>query len=90
MVEPQPPHKLLLAQPRTKTFCGFRNWAMILLMLDTGLRLSEALGLRPQPFRARSLGLTLQGIAGASSPRGVLGQDAMLNQFDDIAVGRVL
>jgi integrase/recombinase XerD len=38
--------RLLLAQPKTKTFCGFRNWAMMLLMLDTGLRLGEVLGLR--------------------------------------------
>lgn len=38
--------RLLLAQPKTKTFVGFRNWVMILTMLDTGLRLSEVLGLR--------------------------------------------
>lgn len=38
--------RLLLAQPKTKTFCGFRNWVMMLTLLDTGLRLSELLGLR--------------------------------------------
>ena len=38
--------RLLLAQPNTKTFAGFRNWVMMLAMLDTGLRLSEVLGLR--------------------------------------------
>lgn len=38
--------RLLLAQPRTKTYVGFRNWVMMLTMLDTGLRLSELLGLR--------------------------------------------
>lgn len=38
--------RLLLAQPRSKTFCGLRNWVMMLLMLDTGLRLAEVLGLR--------------------------------------------
>lgn len=38
--------RLLLAQPKTKTYVGFRNWVMILTLLDTGLRLSEILGLR--------------------------------------------
>ncbi len=38
--------RLLLAQPKMKTYAGFRNWVMMLTMLDTGLRLSEALGLR--------------------------------------------
>ena len=38
--------RLLLAQPKTKTYVGFRNWVMILTFLDTGLRLSEILGLR--------------------------------------------
>ncbi len=38
--------RLLLMQPKTKTYAGFRNWVMMLTMLDTGLRLSEALGLR--------------------------------------------
>jgi len=38
--------RLLLAQPKLKTFVGFRNWTMMLLMLDAGLRLSEVLGLR--------------------------------------------
>jgi len=38
--------RLLLAQPKIKTFVGFRNWVMMLTMLDTGLRLSEILGLR--------------------------------------------
>lgn len=38
--------RLLLVQPKTKTYAGFRNWVMMLMMLDTGLRLSEALGLR--------------------------------------------
>lgn len=38
--------RLLLVQPKMKTYAGFRNWVMMLMMLDTGLRLSEALGLR--------------------------------------------
>lgn len=38
--------RLLLVQPKMKTYAGFRNWVMMLTMLDTGLRLSETLGLR--------------------------------------------
>ncbi len=38
--------RLLLRQPKTKNFVGFRNWVMMLTVLDTGLRLSEILGLR--------------------------------------------
>lgn len=38
--------RLLLAQPKTKTYVGLRNWVMILTLVDTGLRLSEVLGLR--------------------------------------------
>ena len=36
----------LLAQPDTGTFLGLRDHVFMLLLLDTGLRLSEALGLR--------------------------------------------
>lgn len=36
----------LLRQPDTTTFVGLRDLTFILLLLDTGLRLSEALGLR--------------------------------------------
>jgi integrase/recombinase XerD len=38
--------RLLLAQPKVKTFVGLRNWVMMLTLVDTGLRLSEVLGLR--------------------------------------------
>jgi len=35
----------LLEQPDTRTFLGLRDYVFMLLLLDTGLRLSEALGL---------------------------------------------
>jgi len=53
--------RLLLAQPKTKTFCGFRNWVMMLLMLDTGLRLSEVLGLRRDRIDWQASRLTVLG-----------------------------
>jgi integrase/recombinase XerD len=53
--------RLLLAQPRTKTFTGFRNWVMMLTMLDTGLRLSEALGLRRDRIDWQANRLTVLG-----------------------------
>lgn len=36
----------LLAAPRKRTFSGFRDYVLLVLFLDTGLRLNEALGLR--------------------------------------------
>jgi len=36
----------LLSQPDLKTFAGLRDHCLMLLLLDTGLRISEALGLR--------------------------------------------
>ncbi len=53
--------RLLLAQPNLKTFCGFRNWAMMLLMLDTGLRLGEVLGLRRDRIDWQASRLTVLG-----------------------------
>jgi len=53
--------RLLLAQPKTKTFCGFRNWVMMLLMLDTGLRLGEVLGLRRDRIDWQASRLTVLG-----------------------------
>ncbi len=38
--------RALLAQVESKTFLGLRNKVMMLLMLDSGLRLSEVLGLQ--------------------------------------------
>lgn len=37
---------LLLAQPDQQTFAGLRDYSLMLLLLDTGVRISEALGLR--------------------------------------------
>lgn len=53
--------RLLLAQPKAKTFCGFRNWTMMLLMLDTGLRLGEVLGLRRDRIDLQASRLTVLG-----------------------------
>ncbi len=36
----------LLAAVNKKSFCGFRDYVLLMLFLDTGLRLNEALGLR--------------------------------------------
>lgn len=36
----------LLRQPNTGSFIGLRDWVFMVLLLDTGIRLSEALGLR--------------------------------------------
>lgn len=38
--------RLLLAQPNQKTFLGQRLWTIMVLILDTGLRVSEVIGLR--------------------------------------------
>lgn len=38
----------LLAQFNTKPFTGLRDWTMTVLLLDSGLRLSEMLGIRNQ------------------------------------------
>jgi len=38
--------RALLAQPDQKSFVGVRDHCLMLLLLDTGLRISEALGLR--------------------------------------------
>lgn len=55
--------RLLLAQQKTKTFCGFRNWAMMLLMLDAGLRLGEVLGPRRDRIDWQASRLTVLGKA---------------------------
>lgn len=36
----------LIAQPNRKAFVGFRDYCIMLVLLDTGLRLSELLGIR--------------------------------------------
>ncbi len=42
--------RLLLAQPKVKTFVGFRNWVMMLTLVDTGLRLGGP-GPAARPYR---------------------------------------
>ncbi len=43
--------KALLKLPDQKTFAGFRNWVLMVLILDTGIRPYEALQLRISDFR---------------------------------------
>lgn len=43
----------LLAAPDQNTFVGIRDYALILITLDTGIRPSEALGLIPQDFNVK-------------------------------------
>lgn len=38
--------RILLAQPDLKTFGGLRGWTIMILILDTGLRLAEVVALR--------------------------------------------
>ena len=51
----------LVAQPDTSTFVGLRDQVFMLLLFDTGLRLSEALGLRLDDVDLPSLTLTVMG-----------------------------
>ena len=51
----------LLAQPDPKTFIGSRDLTFMLLLLDTGVRLSEALGLRLNDLDFDALTLTVMG-----------------------------
>ncbi len=45
----------LLAMPNRKTFAGLRDYALLLLTLDTGIRPKEAFGLVPTDVNSRSL-----------------------------------
>ena len=36
----------LLNQPNQRTYAGFRDYVLMLLFLDTGIRCNEALGLK--------------------------------------------
>jgi site-specific recombinase XerD len=49
----------LLELPNKKTFAGLRNYALILLQLDTGIRPSEALHLLPQDFNLKAMEVTI-------------------------------
>ncbi len=49
----------LLKQPDQTTFSGLRDYALLLLSLDTGIRPGEALKLQPMDFDARALTVTI-------------------------------
>ena len=51
----------LLAQFDTKSFTGLRDWAMTVLLLDSGLRLSEMLGIRTQDINWAENGVNVMG-----------------------------
>jgi integrase/recombinase XerD len=53
--------RVLLAQADTKTFVGLRNWVMMLLLVDSGLRLSELLGIRSQDVDWAGNGIRVMG-----------------------------
>lgn len=51
----------LLEAPNRRTFVGLRDVALIALMLDTGLRVSEALGIRMVDLNTRTRSITVVG-----------------------------
>ncbi|MCX7668289.1 MAG: tyrosine-type recombinase/integrase, partial [Atribacterota bacterium] len=51
----------LLELPDKKTFCGLRDYVLLLLSLDTGIRPGEALKLLPEHFNLESREVTIPG-----------------------------
>lgn len=51
--------KQLLSKPNLKTFSGIRDYALLVLTLDTGIRPSESFGLTIKDFNLKSLELTI-------------------------------
>jgi len=51
----------LLAQPDRKSFCGLRDWTLMVILADCGLRISEALNLRIGDVDLRESLLTVLG-----------------------------
>ncbi|GFN24284.1 tyrosine-type recombinase/integrase [Thermanaeromonas sp. C210] len=49
----------LLSLPNRKTFAGLRDYALLLLTLDTGIRPSEALSLMPEDVNLKALTVTV-------------------------------
>jgi integrase/recombinase XerD len=41
----------LLQQPKTQTFVGLRDYTMLMLMIDTGIRVGELVALQPYDLR---------------------------------------
>lgn len=63
IIRPLSPEQVqaVLTQPDTKTFTGLRNWVMLLLMLDSGLRLSEVLSVRTGDIDWAASAVTVMG-----------------------------
>ncbi|WP_028559836.1 tyrosine-type recombinase/integrase [Paenibacillus pinihumi] len=53
--------KSILAQPNQRDFVGFRDYVAIVLLLDSGLRISELLSLRPSDVDFQSRFIELPG-----------------------------
>jgi integrase/recombinase XerD len=51
----------LLKAPDRKTYAGFRDYVAMLILVDTGLRVSELLSLTPEMFDSSARMLTLSG-----------------------------
>jgi integrase len=51
--------KKFLALPDRNTYAGLRDYVIMLLMLDTGIRPGEALSLKPEDFDLRSRTITI-------------------------------
>lgn len=58
---PQGVLKELLELPDRKTFCGLRNYVLILFTLDTGIRPKEALSLLPEHLNLEAREVTIPG-----------------------------
>ena len=69
----------LLRQPDTRTFIGLRDYVFMLLLLDTGLRLSEALGLTMDDIDTQEQ--TLKVMGKGSKERRVGFSDAFLREL---------
>ncbi len=62
--------KALLELPNKKTYTGMRDYTLILLTLDTGIRPSEALSLKVEDFNLQAATVTVRGeIAKTRTPR---------------------
>jgi len=51
--------KELLGAPDKKSYAGFRDYCLILFMLDTGIRSGEALKLKKEDFNFASFEVTI-------------------------------
>lgn len=51
--------KLLLAAPDKRTYAGFRDYVLMLMLLDTGMRINEALKLRHDDVDLKTLSISI-------------------------------